>query len=259
MIKKTLLVLVFLVVGIALNAYGAARAVPLEGYNWYSEKEENKKKTEEAIETKSDKEDLKELPQHEKNIRDLQARHEKAHRMALDNPTAENLLNELKLEREMMKKSEIYGQRRVAVAMLDSQFTDMKNHSNVLHRRVQDQVNSAQDREKLIKLSKNWGLVLQVQEGCPHCHAFAPIVLEFASKHNFELIAATEDGSDFEGIEGAMDAGQMLVFNPKRETPMLYLVKDDGTEVLPISRGINSEDQIINNIMTIDKHLRRLF
>ncbi len=251
--------LVFLLISISANSKGAGRTVPLEGFNWYSEKQGYDKKKSDDLSPKTAKEKVEELPEYEKNIRALQKKHEQAHRQALDNPTPQNLLAELKLEKEMMNKSQIYGERRVAVAMLDSQFTNMKGHSNVMHRKVQEQVEAADHAKKLNKLSSQWGLVLQVQEECPHCHAFAPIVLEFAKTHGFELLAATDDGSDFYGIEGVLDAGKMVMFNPKRETPMLYLIKNDGKEVLPISRGINSEDQVINNIMAIDKHLRRLF
>lgn len=241
------------------NAKGAGRAVPLEGFNWYNEKPHPEKKKPEESLPKASNEKLEELPEYEKNIRALQKKHERAHRQALDNPTPENLLAELKVEKEMINKSRIYGEKRVAVAMLDSQFTNMKQHSNVMHRRVQEQVEAAEMAKKLAKLSNDWGLVLQVQEECPHCHAFAPIVLEFAKTHDFELLAATDDGRDFYGIEGVLDAGKMVMFNPKRETPILYLLKNDGTEVIPISRGINSDDQIISNIMNIDKYLRRLF
>ena len=241
------------------NAKGAGRAVPLEGFNWYNEKPHPEKKKPDESLPKASNEKLEELPEYEKNIRTLQKKHEQAHRQALDNPTPEHLLAELKLEKEMINKSRIYGEKRVAVAMLDSQFTNMKQHSNVMHRRVEEQVEAAEMAKKLAKLSNDWGLVLQVQEECPHCHAFAPIVLEFAKTHGFELLAATDDGRDFYGIEGVLDAGKMVMFNPKRETPILYLLKNDGTEVIPISRGINSDDQIISNIMNIDKYLRRLF
>jgi len=159
----------------------------------------------------------------------------------------------------MMRKSEVYGERRVAVALLDSQFTNMKEHSNVLHKKVQEEVDAKVIAQKLSTLSQEWGLVLQIAEECPHCHAFAPIVLEFADKYNFQLLAANKTGHDFKGIEGVTDNGEMLIFNPTRETPMLYLIKGDGKEVLPISRGINSEDKIIQNIQNIDKHIRRLF
>jgi|GEM_PF-2500242 len=257
--KNKAAIALFLLISLAASSKAAGRVVPLEGFNWYNEKPELEKKKPETSLPKAPIETLEELPEYEKNIRTLQKKHEQAHRQALDNPTPEHLLVELKLEKEMINKSRIYGEKRVAVAMLDSQFTNMKQHSNVMHRRVQDQVEAADNALKLTKLSSQWGLVLQVKEGCPHCHAFAPIVLEFAKTYGFELLAATDDGSDFYGIEGVLDAGKMAALNPNRETPMLYLIKNDGKDVLPISRGINSDDQIINNIMTIDKHLRRLF
>lgn len=248
-----------MLVGSAGNCYGVPRAKPLEGFNWYSEKKPIIKEELKLVTDPEAAEKDVNLPDYEQNIRALQAMYEKAHRRALDNPTTENLLLELALEKEMMDKSRIYGERKVAVAMMDSRFTSMKGHSNVLHRKVQDQVDSEEMFKKLSKLSQDWGLILQAREGCPHCHAFAPIVLEFAGSYGFELLAATKDGHDFEHIEGVEDNGEMLMFNPARETPMLYLIKNDGTEVLPISRGINSADQIISNIIMIDKHLRRLF
>jgi len=244
-----------------MQCYAKERISLLEGFNWYNEKPVIKQKKKESLkeEDKSTKQENKELPQYEKNIRSLQERHEQAHRRALDQPTQENLLAELRLEKEMMSKSQVYGERRVTVAMLDSEFSNIKDHSNVLHRRVQDQIDDKDNFKKLNGLSQNWGIVLQTSEDCPHCHAFAPIVLEFANKYGFQLLASNKAGQDFHGIEGIQDNGEMLVFNPSRETPMLYLIKGDGKEVFPISRGINSADQIIININNIDKHIRRLF
>jgi conjugal transfer pilus assembly protein TraF len=246
---------------IAVNSFASGRTVPLEGYNWYNEKSEGKQEKPVDRKESSNKfvQQEPELPEYEKNIRSLQEEHNQAHRKALDNPTIENILAELRLEKEMLRKSQLYGQRRVAIGMLDSQFTDMKAHSNVLHRRVQEEIDEVEVAKNLEKLSQDWGLILQVEGNCRHCHAFAPIVLKLANKYGFQLLAASKDGTDFHGIEGIADNGQMLLFNPNRETPMLYLIKSNGREILPISRGINSEDQIIINIKNIDKHIRRLF
>jgi conjugal transfer pilus assembly protein TraF len=252
-----------LAISITASSLASARNTELQGYNWYNEKPEEAKKAQEIVNTKQAESvtnpEEPDLPGYEKNIRSLQDRHEKAHRQALDNPTAENILTELRLEKEMLNKSQLYGERRVAVAILDSQFTDMKAHSNILHKKVQEEIEAKDMFKKLSNLSTEWGLILQVAEDCPHCHAFAPIVLEFAQKHNFELLAANKGGDDFGNIEGVSDNGEMLIFNPTRATPMLYLVKSDGKVVLPISRGIHSEDQIIINIQNIDKHIMRLF
>ena len=250
-----------LFLAVSVNSLASNINKPLQGYNWYNEKPEleKEKPTDQKQPSNTTQQKELELPEYEQNIRSLQERHEKAHSQALDNPTVDNILNELRLEKEMMNKSQTYGERRVAIAMLDSQFTNMKEHSNILHKKVQEDVEARDVAEKLSALSAEWGLILQVSTDCPHCHAFAPIVLEFAQKYNFELLAENKGGHDFIGIEGVDDNGEMLVFNPTRETPMLYLVKSDGKVVLPISRGINSEDQIIINIQNIDKHIKRLF
>lgn len=252
------IVCIFMLINIAADSF-AANQEGLQGFNWYNEKPKDKKADQkQSTPQKQPRPDI-ELPEYEKNIRDLKKRHEAAHRKALDNPTTENLLTELRIEKEMMRKSRIYAERRVAVSLLDSSLTKMSEHSNILHKKVQEEIDAKEIKQKLKKLSKEWGLILQISEDCPHCHAFAPIVLEFADLYDFQLLAANKKGKDFRGIEGAADNGQMLIFNPLRETPMLYLVKGDGSQVLPISRGINSQDQIILNIQNIDKHIRRLF
>ena len=165
----------------------------------------------------------------------------------------------MKIEKEMMDKSNHYGKRRVAVAMMNAEFTNMEGHSNVLHRKVQEQVEEREDAKKLRALSQDWGLILQVAEECPHCHTFAPIVAGFAREHGFELLAASKEGADFASIEGVRDRGQMVVFNPGRETPVLYLLKSDGKEVIPVARGVHATEQIIANIKMIDQQVRKLF
>ena len=267
MMKLIISTLSSFIIGLIIQAFTfnafATDNSRLKGFNWYGKVEQEKKEPE--IKKPEDKQAPKatpkeeELPEYEKNIGDLKRRHKEAHRRALDNPTNENLLAELYIEKEMMNKSKLYAERRVAVAKLDAQFTDMQHHSNVLHRSVQDQVVAAEDSKKLKSLGKDWGLILQISEECPHCHVYGPIVKSFAKEHNIQLLAASKNGEDFDGIEGVRDIGQMLLFNPKRATPVLYLVKSDGKEVWPIDRGVRSANEIIQRIKQIDKHVRRLF
>lgn len=235
------------------------QASGLRGYNWYSEDKAKKLKSKEADSTSKDQSEEEDLPDYEKNIRDLKEKYEQAHRRALDNPTYDNILAEMRLEKQIMDKSEYYGKRRVTVALMNREFNDMASHSNVLHRRVQDQLEAREDSKNLRALAKDWGLIVQVADECMHCHTFAPIILEFAKEYGFELLAASNSGEDFEGIEGVIDKGQMVAFNPGRDTPVLYLVKSDGSEVIPIARGIHAAEQIVSNIKMIDRDIRKLF
>ena len=89
-------------------SFGSDRIKSLQGFNWYNEKPEQKK---EKVENTQKQETAQTAPAedlhvYEKNIRSLQERHKKAHRQALDNPTTENILTEMYLEKEMMQKSQ---------------------------------------------------------------------------------------------------------------------------------------------------------
>jgi conjugal transfer pilus assembly protein TraF len=262
-ISKLKMILGLVIIGISLNSFGNQRADILEGFNWYNEKPPTpKEKPEQVKKTPAApvvQKESKELPDYERNIRALQKQREQAHRRALDQPTQDNLIAEMRVEKEMMRKSRVYAERRVIVASLDSESTNMKDHSNVLHRRVQDEIDDKDNFKNFAKLSESWGLVVQVSEDCPHCHAFAPIIRGFSEKYGFQLLATSKNGQDFLGIEGVVDNGEMLMLNPTRETPILYLVKGDGKEIFPISKGINSADYISQFINGINKHVMRLF
>jgi type I site-specific restriction-modification system R (restriction) subunit len=112
---KPLILILFLTA--SLTSFASGRTVPLEGYNWYNEKSEGKQEKPVDRKESSNKfvQQEPELPEYEKNIRSLQEEHNQAHRKALDNPTIENILAELRLEKEMLRKSQLYGQRRVAM------------------------------------------------------------------------------------------------------------------------------------------------
>ncbi|MDC0864362.1 conjugal transfer protein TraF [Rickettsiaceae bacterium] len=261
--KKKLTALAISALAICISVESCAAPKKLEGFNWYSEKQilEQKKKEEESSKSKENAEDMKqqkEIPSYERNIKKLQEDHQKAHMQALDNPTRENLLEEIRLEREMMRKSRAYGERRVVAWMLDGGF-DMENNPNILHRRLRDDADDKDILEKLKHLSKDWGLILQIKRGCPYCKSFAKIASEFANNYGFQLLSASDDGLEFEGIEGIPENGKLSALNPKNDAPTLYLIKSDGKEIIPISKGINNEIQIIKNIKAIDQHARRLF
>lgn len=236
----------------------------LEGFNWYSEKQmqEQKKKEEEGEANREKLPDnmkqQKEMPSYEQNIKRLKEDHKQAHMKALDDPTKENLLAEIRLEKEMMRKSKLYGERRVIAEMLASEFDSVDSPNN-LHRKVQEEEEDKDIAEKLNILNKDWGLVLEIDKNCTYCKTFAPIAENFAKKHGFQLIAASKDGEEFMGISGVERGDTLLALNPKKMTPVLYLLKSDGKEIIPISKGINNELKIISNLKAIDQHVRRLF
>ena len=254
-----LLILLCCMLGLASISYAANKDRVLEGYNWYSEKQDI---SDDIDHDKNDSSTIAEgalKSKEEQNVELLKENYRKAHLRALDNPTFENVLEEMILEQKMMDKSKQYSYQRLAVSMLDNRFISGENSSNVLHRRLQEKKEQEANREKLSMLAKDWGLVLQVSQDCSYCHTFAPIVGRMAEKYGFELLAASRSGEYFAGIKGVRDEDELIELNPRRETPMLYLIKSDGKEVYPIARGVTTEAQVIKNIKLIDRQVQRLF
>ncbi|AFC74910.1 F plasmid transfer operon family protein [Rickettsia parkeri str. Tate's Hell] len=129
---------------------------------------------------------------------------------------------------------------------------------NSLHKKLYEVRQEEENSQKLRLLAKDWGLILQVNQGCNYCQTFTPIVLEFANKYKFQLLFVSNDGENFEHIKTTRDTGLLSRLNPTNLVPVLYLVDSSGKQIYPVARGIINEDKIAKNILLIVQHYNRL-
>ncbi|KDO03231.1 conjugal pilus assembly protein TraF [Rickettsia tamurae subsp. buchneri] len=129
---------------------------------------------------------------------------------------------------------------------------------NSLHKKLYEVRQEEENSKKLRLLAKDWGLILQVNQGYEYCHAFTPIVLEFANKYKFQLLLVSNDGKNFEHIKTTRDTGLLSRLNPTNLVPVLYLVDSSGKQIYPVARGIINEDKIAENILLIVQYYNGL-
>lgn len=269
----TLLVTVF----IYHNTYASAITTSPQGFLWYNQIINNetivKQPIAKNLPQKQDQVTAPKVPvpEWEKRIAKLKQQFETATNKALDNPTIENVIDAQRLQKQIIDKSAKFAQIWHLASLLDYRLSDVTksgqgsgagsiSSSNSLHKRIKDQQDMQENAAKLKKLAKHWGVILQFDSLCQYCHAFAPIIKEFASKYGFQLLAVSKGGSDFAGIKGMRDNGFLFAsgLNPEQIVPVLYLVSSSGGRIYPIARGIISEDQIVDNIIMIDRNYQRL-
>jgi conjugal transfer pilus assembly protein TraF len=195
---------------------------------------------------------------YDQRIEELKQKFNNAERKALDNPTLENVIKAQKWQKIIMEKSQKFAAMWQLATLIDHSLINSNEPSNSLHKKLYQEAIEQVNNNKLINLAKDWGLILQVNNNCPYCQAFAPIVQTFASKYGFQLLLVSNDGANFQNIKTTADTGLLQALNPENVVPILYLVDSRGKRIYPVARGIISEDKIIENIVTIDLHYQNL-
>jgi conjugal transfer pilus assembly protein TraF len=213
-----------------------------QGWNFWHEKtiiEPKEKKNEK-------KNKLKAVSPAEARNLNLKQEFEKAMHKAMDTPNFSNIVQAQLLQALIMKKSQEFADGWVKASL---QLGSLVNNS---HGPLADDVSSnleeERNRKNFTKIATKSFLVLQANENCKFARAFVPIVKSLAEKYSFEVVAATENGEDFEGIKGIVEDNKLDGLNPRKMTPVLYLVVKETMEVFVISRGIESVSKIESNI-----------
>ncbi|WP_371220786.1 conjugal transfer protein TraF [Orientia tsutsugamushi] len=183
---------------------------------------------------------------HDHRIEELKEQFNRAQRIALDNPTLENVITAQRLQKQIMEKAHKFATMWQLATLLDYQLINAYEPSNSLHRKLYQEKSEQKNDLKLKNIAKNWGLILQVKQDCLLCKAFMPIVQDFANKYAFQLLAVSKNNE------------LLNKFNPKHVVPVLYLVASDGKKIYAVARGIISEDKIIDNILAIDRYYHKL-
>ncbi|WP_045915436.1 conjugal transfer protein TraF [Orientia tsutsugamushi] len=183
---------------------------------------------------------------HDHRIEELKEQFNRAQRIALDNPTLENVITAQRLQKQIMEKAHKFATMWQLATLLDYQLINANEPANSLHRKLYQEKSEQENDSKLKNIAKNWGLILQVKEDCLLCKAFMPIVQGFANKYAFQLLAVSKNNELLNKL------------NPKHVVPVLYLVASDGKKIYSVARSIISEDKIIDNILAIDRYYHKL-
>ena len=224
-----------------------------QGFLWYNEQYLQKLSAQKLPPTVEKKQEA-----HDQRIEHIKQQFNRAQRIALDNPTIENVIKAQRWQKIIMEKSQKFAAMWQLASLIDHSLTNSNEPANSLHKRLYQELLERNNSLKLQSLAKNWGLILQVSDNCPYSQAFLPIVQQFASKYKLQLLLVSHSGTKFQNITTIKDTGLLQKLNPENIVPVLYLVNSNGKKIYPVARGIISEDKLLENIMAIDLHYQKL-
>lgn len=179
--------------------------------------------------------------------------------LALENPTFENVRRAQALQREMFDRAEGLQEMWQQVSLMDPETYHPDTNPNTAYRALYKKRHREDRSRTLQALAKSWGLFFLVKKGCPYCAQFEPQVKRLEREFGFEVKVVSPDGGQlalFSGVSG--DNGSLASLNPQGIYPALLLAHPDSGTVIPLSWGMTSYDQLLENfdivLQTLEAH-----
>jgi conjugal transfer pilus assembly protein TraF len=213
------------------------------GWHWYQAPGPE----DEKINSKDEFSQLEKLKKYQQELEEAKAE-------AVLNPTPENVKNYQILQYEMLEKSHkfadvwmqnVYKNPEINYALKSP------TSQSAIHIHMQEKKKSREER--ILALSKSYGLFYFFKNNCHYCEAFAPIVKKFSEKYQWEVLAISEFG------ETSPHFSRNVKDNGLAETwgvsvyPSLFAVNPQTGDVIPIANGMISIEVMEERIITIRK------
>jgi conjugal transfer pilus assembly protein TraF len=220
-----------------------------EGWHWYEERKILKNKEEDQKNKEPQRDRILTPTQFLKLYK--QELERKLH-LAMFFPTLENVKAYQEFQKDLMERSQLFSERWMQSIYLNPSldFTS-KYPINQIGRHAFIDEEKKVKTEKLNSLSKSYGFFFFFKGDCPYCHTFAPIIKRFAARYGWTVKAISLDGGKLkEYPKPLLDNGiaEKLAIT---QVPALIAVNPKTQEMLPISYGITSEDEMETRILTL--------
>lgn len=229
-----------------------------EGWHWYEPRNQKTEIRDQKKIGQKDKVKLKEpdkLNTQNDPIIQLEAFKKEVERLkaiAVLNPTTQNVMAYMVIQKELMDRSTRFAQKWMEVVYQTPSLDYTLHHptSQVGRHVYLDQTRETLEK-KIRSLSQTHGLFFFYSGNCPYCKQFAPIVKSFAAKYHWEILAISLDGEILpEFPDSKIDNGSAEALGVK-VVPALLAIQPRSGKVIPLSHGISTHDQIEDRIRVL--------
>ncbi|MBX9606519.1 MAG: conjugal transfer protein TraF [Gammaproteobacteria bacterium] len=194
--------------------------------------------------------------QREKTLADfvaMQERLEDLKRVAVMNPSNDNLTAYMRYQRWVMNKSARFAERwqRLVWSVPELDYGLTGRPTNAMAINTFDDQHRDQDADTVRGLAATHGLLFVFRSDCPFCHRFAPILKRFEQEFGMTVLAVSLDGAALPEYPHAQsDNGIAARLNPSA-VPALYLTAPTTREIQPVGFGLMSLSELIERIATL--------
>ena len=183
----------------------------------------------------------------------MQQRLEVLKRVAVMNPTDDNLMAYMRFQRMVMDRSQVFADRwqRLVWREPSLDYASEGRPTNTLAIAAFDDRQKERDTAAVRQLAATHGLVFVFRSDCPFCHRFAPVLKRFAQQHGLTVLAVSLDGGTLPEYPNARPDNGIAARLNARAVPALYLTQPSRREFRPVGFGLMSDTDLLERIAAL--------
>ncbi|HQS93103.1 MAG TPA: type-F conjugative transfer system pilin assembly protein TraF [Alphaproteobacteria bacterium] len=233
------------------SVYAAYEDHHAEGWHWYEEirhQEVADEKAHEKLGSQNQKphsDPIKTLQNFKKKVEDLKA-------IAVMQPTFSNVRAYMEIQKILLERSSRFAQKWIEVVYLRPELDyTLKHPISQVGRHVVAEDQKKQMEDNIRALSQTHGLFFFFSSKCGYCKAFAPIVKSFSKKYGWQVLAISMDGTTLPEFPKAQNDNGSASSLGIKTLPTLLAVEPKSGQVIPLSYGLSTHDQIEDRIRVL--------
>ncbi len=183
----------------------------------------------------------------------LQKTLEETRNIAIMRPSEANVRRYMELESQVVARASYFADvaQRVAWATPQLDPTLQGRPVNAKALEVFDQAELVDRSRAIADLGKDHVLFFFYRSDCPYCHAFAPTLAAFQSRHGIQVIAISVDGGPLPTFPNARPDNGIASTLKVSQVPAVFLAQPFTGKISPIGFGVLSESQLLERIATV--------
>lgn len=177
---------------------------------------------------------------------------EEARIVAMFNPTQANVERYVQYRTALVRLADQFAEAGQRVVWANPQYDFTQERPvNAIGLEAYKQERAKLQRATLERLAKGHVLYFFFRSDCPHCHAFAPVLLGFSRATGIQVFPISLDGGGLpEFPRPHRDRGQADALGAT-QVPALYLANPSTKQVVAVGFGTMSEMELIDRLVMI--------
>lgn len=229
--------------------------LPERAYQWYPDDIEKKQKQKEEQEREH-------APKPEvAAFEALQEKVVQARKVAIMNPTQENLSTYIALQELIMQQAATFTdqwQRTIwQNPVLD--YAQKGRPTNAQAMKVYDAQKASNTGEAIRQMAGQNGLLFIYRSDCPYCHAMAPILRSFQDQYGIKVMAVSLDGGPIPGFPNAVTDNGIATRLNVTTVPAMFVMDTQTKEFRPIGFGVLAINELEDRFLRLSRPVGNSF
>lgn len=183
----------------------------------------------------------------------LQKAVEETRNIAIMQPTEANVRRYMELESQVVERASYFADvaQRVAWATPELDPTLQGRPVGAKALEVFEQQQLVDRSRSIADLGQDHVLFFFYRADCPYCHAFAPTLQAFQTRHGIKVVAIGVDGGPMPGFPDARADNGIATTLKVTQVPAVFLAQPFTGKITPIGFGVLSEAQLLERIALV--------